>query len=101
MVPGDKTYGIAVSQYHTSHGSLNIVKHRLMESGTKDVLAGERAWAIDPKMLMQRTYTNGRTRLRMDVQVPGVDGNIDEYLTEAGFQFSVPQVHGVLKNVTA
>jgi len=100
-VPSDKTYGIAVSQYHTSHGSLNIVKHRLMESGAKDVLAGERAWAIDPKMLMMRTYSNGSTRLRMDVQVPGVDGVIDEYLTEAGFQFSVPAVHGVLKNVTA
>lgn len=101
MVPSDKTYGIAVSQYQTSHGSLNIVKHRLMESGTKDVLAGERAWAIDPKMLTMRTFVNGRTKLRTDVQVPGVDGWIDEYLTETGLQFKVPAVHGVLKNVTA
>lgn len=101
MVPSDKTYGIAVSQYQTSHGSLNIVKNRLLENGPSQTLAGERAWAIDPKMLSMRTFVNGRTKLRMDVQVPGVDGWIDEYLTEVGFQFKVPQVHGVLKNVTA
>lgn len=101
MVPGDKTYGIAVSQYATSHGTLNIVKHRLMESGTKDVLAGERGWAIDPKMLTMRTFTNGRTKLRIDVQAPGVDGWIDEYLSEVGFQFKIPAVHGILKNVLA
>lgn len=100
-VPSDKTYGIAVSQYISSHGSVNIVKHRLMDSGTKDVLAGERAWAIDPKMLKMRTLRGRGTKLRMDVQTPGVDGWIDEYLTEVGLQFSVPQVHGVLKTVTA
>jgi hypothetical protein len=107
MVPSDKTYGIAVSQYITSHGTLNIVKNRLLEkSGSTGPGAGgtfreERAFAVDPKMMTKRDFVNGSTRLRMDVQSPGVDGWIDEYLSESGLQFTVPAVHGILKNVTA
>ncbi len=102
MVPSDKTYGIAVGQYMTSHGTLNIVKHRLLENGLSggNGYAGY-ALAVDPKMLAMRDLNGGGTKLRPDVAVPGVDGWVDEYLTETGFQLMVPQVHGVLKNVTA
>jgi len=107
MVPSDKTYGIAVGQYLTSHGTLNIVKHRLLEksqstgAGAGAAFKDDEAFCVDPKMLMKRDFVNGATKLRMDVQTPGVDGWIDEYLTETGLQFSIPAVHGVLENVTA
>ncbi len=102
MVPSDKTYGIAVGQYITSHGTLNVVKHRLLENGAGGGGYANYALAIEPRSLMMRPFANGgRTSLRMNVQTPGVDGWIDEYLTEVGLQYTLDKVHGVGKNMTA
>lgn len=102
MVPSDRTYGLAVGQYFTSHGTLNIIKHRLLEFGLTGTQGfGDQAFAVDPKQLKMRPLSGRTTKLRVGVQSPGVDGWIDEYLTEAGLQFSLPEVHGILKNVTS
>lgn len=97
LVPSDKTYGIAVKQFLTSHGTLNIVKHRLLDGSLYD--AG--AFAVDPKMLSLRTLSGGSTKLLMDRQGPGVDGWIDEYLSEVGLQLTNPEVHGTITGVGA
>jgi hypothetical protein len=101
-VPSDKTYGIAVKQWLTSHGTLNIIKHRLLENGP----GGGQGWgswalAVDVSKLMYRPFSNGSTKLLIDRQGNGTDGWIDEYLTESGLQVVTPEVHGILKNVTA
>lgn len=102
LVPSDKTYGIAVRQLLTSHGTLNIVKHRLLEFGASGTQGyGDWAFCVDPKMLKMRTLSGGSTKLLVNRQGPGVDGWIDEYLTEVGLQFSNAEVHGILKNVGA
>lgn len=102
MVPSDKTYGIAVGQYITSHGTLNIVKHRLLENGAGGQGYANYALAVEPRSLMLRPFAlGGRTQLRMNVQTPGVDGWIDEYMSELGLQFTLAKVHGVGKNMTA
>jgi hypothetical protein len=96
------TYGISVKQWLTSHGTLNIVKHRLLAKPlTQDMTAGYTsvAYAVDPKMLTNRPMQS--TQLKMDRQVPGVDGWVDEYLTEQGLQITNPEVHGILKNIGA
>ena len=96
------TYGISVKQWLTSHGTLNIVKHRLLAKPlTQDMTAGYTsvAYAVDPKMLSNRPIQT--TVLKMDRQTPGVDGFIDEYLTEQGLQMTNPEVHGILKNIGA
>lgn len=96
------TYGISVKQWLTSHGTLNIIKHRLLAKPlTQDMTAGYTsvAYAVDPKMLTNRPMQT--TVLKMDRQGPGVDGYIDEYLTEQGLQLTNPEVHGILKNVGA
>jgi hypothetical protein len=101
MVPADKTYGIAVRQFMTSHGTLNIVKHRLLANGSAGQGYGDWAFAVDPKMLKMRTLNGGATKLLVNRQGNGVDGWVDEYLTETGLQFSNAEVHGILKNVGA
>jgi len=102
MVPSDKTYGIAVGQYITSHGTLNIVKHRLLENGAGGQGYANYALAIEPRSLMMRPFAlGGRTSLKMNVQTPGIDGWIDEYMSEVGLQFTLSKVHGVGKNMTA
>lgn len=100
-VPSDKTYGISVKQYLTSHGTLNIVKHRLLENGAGGNGFGNYAIAVDTSRLMYRPYSNGATKLLIDRQSNGVDGYVDEYLTEAGWEIHNPAAHGTLKNVTA
>ena len=99
LVPSDKTYGLAVRQYMTSHGTFNIVKNRLLEDGAGGTGTGDWAMIVDPKMLKLRPFSNGATRLLLDRQGPGVDGWVDEYLTECGLQLTNPEVHGVLKNI--
>lgn len=102
MVPSDKTYGIAVKQWLTSHGTLNIVKHRLLENGV-GTGNGYGGWAlcVDPKNLKFRPLRNSDTKLLMNRQQPGVDGWVDEYLAEVGLEFHVPVTSGILKNVSA
>lgn len=101
-VPSDKTYGIAVNQWITSHGRLNIVKHRLLEdgttaSGTTDGWGGH-ALLLDMSQLKYRPMQN--TQLLKNRQGNGIDGYVDEYLTECGLEFSNPKLHGVWTGVT-
>jgi hypothetical protein len=98
-VPSDKTYGIAVKEWLTSHGRLLLVPHRLLEAGA---LAGEgygdEAWAADMSKLRYRPLQE--TQFLPDRQGPGIDGFIDEYLTECGLEFANPLLHGRLTGVT-
>lgn len=100
MVPSDKTYGITVRQWLTSHGTFNIVKHRLLENGLGGSGYGGHALLLDPKQWQYKTLGNRSTKLRVDVGVDGDDAWTDEYLTECGFQVGLPETQGVLKNVT-
>lgn len=93
------TYGIAVRQWLTSHGNLNIVKHRLLADGGPDYAAG--ALAVDLKKVKMRTLAGRSTSLKRNRQSPGVDGWVDEYLTECGLQFANAEVHGKLLAVGA
>ena len=101
MVPSDKTYGIAVNQLITSHGTLNIVKHRLLKDGLLGGGAGYQDWAlaVDVGQMVMRPLSGGSTRLLINRQAPGVDGWIDEYLSEVGLQFQGVENAGILKNV--
>lgn len=99
-VPSDKTYGIAVRQLLTSHGTLLVVKHRLLRNGASGNGYGNMAFAVQPKELAFRYLANSNTQLLIDRQSPGTDGYVDEYLTEAGLEFRLPGVHGILSDVT-
>lgn len=100
MVPGDKTYGITVRQWLTSHGTFNIVKHRLLESGLGGTGYGGYGLLVEPKQWKYCVLGNRSTKLRTDVHVDGDDAWTDEYLTECGWQVGLPKTQGVLKGVT-
>lgn len=90
------TYGIAVRQFVTSHGTLNIVKHRILSEIATAYNRG--GLIVDAKKLGMRTLAGRSTKLLKNRQSPGVDGWVDEYLCEVGLQLSNPEVHGVIKN---
>ncbi len=96
-IPSNETFGIAVHQWLTSHGTLNIVKHRLLSAG---VYAGY-ALAVDTTRLGFAKLRERDTMLRENVGTPGDDGWTDEYLTECGLEVNNQTAHGVLTGVTA
>ncbi len=103
-VPSDKTYGIAVNQWLTSHGTLNIVKHRMLNAGTGTSGGGTgftgHALGVDPSRISYCPLREWDTKLRRDVGTPGDLGTTHEYVTEAGFQVSNPETHGMLVGIT-
>jgi len=101
---GSTTYGVRIQTYYSPHGTLNLVKHNLLEgeqSGNAycvDLVAGN----------CQYRYLDGGgapggsrdTRLYTDRQNPGTDGQRDEIISEVGLQLGQPKCHGRLTGVT-
>lgn len=101
LVPSDQSLGMRVKQFVSSHGTLFITKHRLLEDGyTSGQGYGGYMLAVDPNKIAYRFLRNRDTKLRMDIQAPDLDGVKDEYLTEVGWEVDNPQVHGVGTGIT-
>ncbi len=95
MVPKDKTYGIAITQYTSPHGTLNLVKENLFETDT----AGT-AFIVELGEL-QYVYLNGRdVKLETNLGTDGDDISIDQYICEIGMEIHSEKKHGKLAGVT-
>jgi len=95
LVPRDQTYGLSITRYVSPHGELNIVKHRLLETAYDGYAIG-----LDLKNLYYRPLDGRDTTLRTNIQANDVDGELDEYLTEAGLQLTLEKTHGIMYGVT-
>lgn len=95
-VVGANTYGVEISKYRTAFGSINIVHHPLL---VEDY--GGYAFLLDMECFRYRYMNNRDTKLRTNVQAPGVDGEIDEYLTECGLERKQAARCALLKGVEA
>ena len=92
--PSDTATGISLTEYISAHGRLLLVPHRLLRGS----LYENYGIFIDLNELTYR-YLRGRdTKLYTNVQSPGYDGQIDEYITEAGLEFKSERKHGVIYN---
>lgn len=96
-----QTYGLRMVQLITPHGLVNFVTHWLFEGN----LLSQQIWVVDIPSTGYR-YLHGAkgsrdTKLRENIQAPGVDGHKDEYLTECGFKFAQPLKHGKVIGITA
>ena len=78
---GQTTYGLSVSQYVTPFGTINLVHNPLFVQD----YAGY-AFLLDMECFKYRFMNNRDTKLFTNVQAPDVDGEIDQYVTEAGLQ---------------
>lgn len=102
MFPKDKTYGISIMSYLSIHGQLDFVVEKMFAENTK---WNGMAFGVDMSLLAYRYLAgngvNRDTRLLKDRQAPGVDGKIEEYLSEIGFQLALENRHGLLYGVTS
>jgi len=97
VLPKDTTYGISVKQYLTSHGTLNVTKHDLLEE-----YYNETAFALEPASMWYRPLQgvkNRDTHLKKNIQDNKNDSEQDEWLTEVGLHLEHEKKHGRLHNV--
>lgn len=92
---GDKTYGVNIIKYVTPFGTINLIHNPLFVQD----FAGH-AFLLDMECFKYRYMNNRDTRLLTNVQAPDVDGEIDQYVTEAGLQRMQAPRNALLKGVT-
>ena len=103
LVPGAKTYGMEIRQWMTPFGVINMKTHPLF---SYDATTRNMGIILEPKELGYRyiddTTFYGESNQKQHAEGYGqrrVDGINEEYLTEAGLEFGLPQKCGVLNGV--
>jgi len=102
--PKDKTYGIAITQYLSPHGTVNLVKELMLENAggvSSTGFFGGYAFAIELEDCVYRYLTNRDVTMETDIQNPGDDFYKDQYICEVGMEFHNEQKHGKLTGVTS
>lgn len=102
MYPKDKTFGIAITQYLSIHGTLDFTIERLFAENS---VWGGMGFAFDMANLGYRYLAangeNRDTKLLKDRQAAGYDKTTEEYLSEVGFFLADEASHGLIKGVTS
>lgn len=103
MFSKDKTYGIAISQYTSPHGTINLVKELMLENAggvSSTSYYGGYAFAIELEEVVYRYLQNRDIQFETEIQSPGDDFYKDQYICEVGMEFHQERKHGVLTGVT-
>jgi len=89
------TYGIEVSSWKSAWGLVDIVFNPFLVGD----YAGY-AFLLDPESFRYR-YMKGRdTQLKLNVQAPDADAEIDEYFSEVGLERVNAPLNSLLKGCT-
>lgn len=103
MYSKDKTYGIAIAQYLSPHGTLNLIKDYMLENAgsvSNTSLYGGYAFALKLDEMVYRYLQNRDVTMEADIQHPGDDFVKDQYICEIGFEFHNEEKHALLTGVT-
>jgi len=97
-VPSDETYGIAVKEYKSSHGVINIIKHPLLDGA----YYGSYGIVADMKNVGYRYLQGLDTKLYVDISNRATtSGQVDQYESECGLYLALEALHGVIKGVNS
>lgn len=91
VMQGANTYGVRIFQYITAHGTLNLIKHKLL-TGTP---FGNYIVVTDMVNLTYKFLQNRDTKLLTNRQSNGDDELVEEYLTECGLKIALESTHAV------
>jgi len=92
-VPGERTYGVKIKEYVSSHGTLYIVKHKLFEGP----VYGGMGVILDMNNVAYCPLKGRDTKLLTGRQDPDEDAVKDEYITELGVEVRLPKTHAIIK----
>ena len=103
LSPGAKTYGMEIREWLTPFGKINMKTHPLF---SYDATTRNMGVVIEPRELTYRyiddTTFYGESSQKTHAEGYGqrrVDGINEEFLTECGLEFGLPQKCGVLNGV--
>lgn len=97
-LPSDETYGIAVKQYISSHGTVNIIKHPMLEGA----YYGSYGVMVDMSAVGYRYLRDLDTKLYVDISNrAAASGQVDQYESECGLYLALEALHGVIKGVNS
>lgn len=101
QTPPARTFGMAMQTYITPYGTLQLRQHPLL---SKNPTYQDWGFVVDVRSLQDRPLIgNGKTRrthYRENIQNPGDDAQVDEWLTESGLGLQHEEVHGIFKNAS-
>jgi len=100
----DKTYGIAITQYLSPHGTVNLVKELMLENAggvSSTSYYGGYGFAIELEDCVYRYLQNRDVQFETEIQHPGDDSYKDQYVCEVGMEFHNEQKHGMISGVTS
>jgi hypothetical protein len=103
MFPKDKTYGIAITQYLSPHGTVNLVKEIMLEnagSASSTSYFGGYGFAVELSEIIYRYLQNRDVTMETDIQLPGDDLYKDQYICEVGCEFHQEKLAGKISGVT-
>jgi len=103
LQPGQKTYGMDVRKWITPFGTINMKTHPLFsfDATTRNMMVLLEPKEIEYKFIDDTTFF-GETSSKKHPEGYGsrrIDGTEEEYLTEAGLEFGLPQKCAVLNNL--
>ena len=93
--PKDKTYGVAIKEYMSTHGVLYVTKHHLLEGATY----GGYGIVLDMDNVAYCPLEGRDTHLLTNRQANDEDAQKDEYLSEFGVEIRLPKTHAIIKGV--
>jgi hypothetical protein len=96
MVGSEDTYGIAIRNWRSPHGSINLMVENLFSDAA---YLKERLYVLDMSQFGYRFLQGRDTHMITNVQPNGTDARQDEYLTEAGVQRGIEKSSGLLKGI--
>lgn len=91
---GDTSFGVAIRQYISAYGIVNIVKHPMFDGPYNN-----RAVLLDLTTVKHRPLNGRDTYLETSIQEKGADTQIDQYLTECGLGRANFECNAMLINV--
>ena len=97
-LPSTETYGIAVKQYISTHGTINIIKHHLLDGP----YYGSYGFVVDMGSVGYRYLQNLDTKLYVDISNRAtISGQTDQYESECGFYLALEGLHGVIRGANS
>jgi hypothetical protein len=102
VFPTDKTYGIAITQYVSPHGTVNLVKNVMLEHSSissTSYYAGY-LYALELEDIVYRYLQNRDVQMETDIQDNGDDTYKDQYICEVGMEFHEEVKMGKMRGIT-
>jgi hypothetical protein len=93
LKPGEKKYGVNLTEWISPHGTLQIAPPCQSFTGP----FADRSFVFDMDNVKRRNYRP--TKLQTNLQAADVDGYLDQYLSETGFQCTMEETHLKLINI--